>query len=452
MDSPNFYEQTYRRALGDGLVLRWSTTQDLEQIQKLYSFVFRDKADEPLNQHIAAWVRDLMSNQHPLLSAEDFAIVEDTTKGIIVAATCLMKQSWSYAGISLPVGRPEIVATLPEYRNRGLIRAIFELMHARSEHRGDFAQGITGIHYYYRQFGYEYALDLGGGCNLPFTAIPKLKEDQTETYTLQPATSDDIPTVLDLYNQERAHMAISADIDAEYWRYSLDGHSPESGEGWLTFMIVDKDQETIGYTVARRLRLGHILGINGMYVKEGRSLAAVMPSVLRELQKQAENTAAWKPDSPPAAYLQFSFGRDHPVYATLQQASTIHRPPYAWYVRVPDLPAFIHQITSVLEQRIADSIFAGHTGELLMDFYRGGLRLAFESGKLTTVENWQRDHNWGKEAQCGFPPQVFLQLLFGHRSLAELRHAFMDVWATDDGRPLLEVLFPPQLAWVTTLD
>lgn len=452
MTTTNLYEQAYCCELGDGLILRWSTTQDLEQLQKLYSFVFRDKADEPLNQYIAAWVRDLMSNRHPLTSSDDFALVEDTTKGIIVAATCLMKQSWNYAGISLPVGRPEIVATLPEYRNRGLVRAVFELIHARSDQRGDFAQGITGIHYYYRQFGYEYALDLGGGCNLPFTAIPKLKEDQTEAYTLRPATPDDIPTVLALYDQERAHMAISADINAEYWRYSLDGHSPESGEGWLTFMILDKDQQTVGYTVARRLRAGNMLGINGIYVKCGQSLASVMPSMLRALQKHAENTPGWKPDSPPAAYLQFSFGREHPVYATLQKASTIQRPPYAWYVRVPNLLTFIQHITPVLEQRIAESIFAGHTGELRMDFYRGGLRLAFENGKLTTVKDWQRDHNWGQEGQCSFPPQVFLQLLFGHRSLSELRHAFMDVWADDEGRPLLDTLFPPQLAWVTPLD
>ena len=37
----------YRRDLGDGLILRWSTAQDTENIAQLCSMVFRNKADEP---------------------------------------------------------------------------------------------------------------------------------------------------------------------------------------------------------------------------------------------------------------------------------------------------------------------------------------------------------------------------------------------------------------------
>jgi predicted acetyltransferase len=73
-----------------------------------------------------------------------------------------MRHKWEYGGIPFGVGRPEIVASDPGYRERGLVRAVFELLHARSAALGHMAQGITGIPYYYRQFGYEYALDQGG--------------------------------------------------------------------------------------------------------------------------------------------------------------------------------------------------------------------------------------------------------------------------------------------------
>jgi hypothetical protein len=120
---------------------------------------------------------------------------------------------------------------------------------------------------------------------------------------------------------------------------------------------------------------------------------------------------------------------------------------------VPGLPEFIRHIAPALERRLADSIMAGHSGELRLDFYRGGLRLAFEGGRLTTAESWSvRAVSWGPKPQAGFPPLVFLQLLFGHRSLAELRYAFPDVWAEDDARPLLEALFPAQPSWVLPLD
>jgi predicted acetyltransferase len=88
---------------------------------------------------------------------------------------------------------------MPEYRNRGLIRAIFELIHARSTACGQLAQGITGLTYYYRQFGYEYALDLGGSRSVYLAAIPKLKEGQPEPYALRAATLHDLPQLLALY-------------------------------------------------------------------------------------------------------------------------------------------------------------------------------------------------------------------------------------------------------------
>ena len=55
-----------------------------------------------------------------------------------------------------------MVATRPAYRKRGLVRAVFEMAHARSAAKGELVQVITGIPYFYRQFGYEYALDLEG--------------------------------------------------------------------------------------------------------------------------------------------------------------------------------------------------------------------------------------------------------------------------------------------------
>jgi GNAT superfamily N-acetyltransferase len=439
--------------MGDSLVLRWSTAADVDAICTLYRFVFRDKADGPFNERVAAWARELMSGTHPLITANDFAVVEDTRHGGIVAATCLLAQNLEYDDIPFTMGRPEIVATLPDYRNRGLIRAIFELIHARSEVRGHLVQGITGISYYYRQFGYEYALDLGGERITPFALIPKAKEGETDPYSLREATADDLLLVLSLYEQERSRATISTDIGEAFWNHQINRRDPLLGEGWRAFLILDREERPVGYVLPGRVRWGETLGVFGMSVEQGISFAAVMPSVLRGLQSVAVETEPSKPDAPPAANLHFMFGRSHPAYELLGDTfAPRYTPPYAWYIRVPDLPAFILHIAPVLERRLADSPMAGHTGELKIDFYRGGLRLAFEGGRLATAEHWRRPV-WEGGAKAGFPPLVFLQLLFGHRSLADLRYAFPDVWTGDeDSRVLLEALFPPQLAWVMALD
>jgi hypothetical protein len=448
------HEASYSRELGDGLLLRWSTKADTEAIAQLYSYVFRDKPDWPLNHYIHNWTSDLMSGRHPLCGPNEFALVEDTRQREIVAATGLMSLTVAYEDIRFAVGRPEIVASHPEYRNRGLIRAVFELIHARSAARGDLAQGITGIPYYYRQFGYEYALDLGGGRTVPLTAIAKAKEDEAETYTLRPAPIDDLPRIAALYEREQRHASIATVADRSYWRWMFEGQRDEAGEGWKPQMIVDASGQTAGYVLPRRLRWGERLGISGLAVEPDVSLAAALPGVLRGLQAYALAAASWISDKepPPANALYFHLGASHPVYDLLASAlvSRVHSP-YAWYVRVPDLPAFVRHAAPVLERRLAGSSLANYSGELKCDFYRGGLRLAFEDGRLAAAEDW-RAQVWGERGNAGFPPLVFLQLLFGRRSYAELRQAYDDVWANDETEPLVEALFPPRTAYVLPLD
>jgi hypothetical protein len=72
----------------------------------------------------------------------------------------------------------------------------------------------------------------------------------------------------------------------------------------------------------------------------------------------------------------------------------------------------------------------------------------FEAGKLVTIEDWSPpDSNSGGAL---FPDLTFLQLVVGHRSLAELRASFADCGVKQDGaRVLLEILFPkmPSRVW-----
>ena len=105
----------------------------------------------------------------------------------------------------------------------------------------------------------------------------------------------------------------------------------------------------------------------------------------------------------------------------------------------------INHIKPVLEQRIASSIAAGHSREIKISFYRSGLRLALEQGRLVTVEAWKPTPE--DEGIIAFPERTFLQLLFGYRSFEELKHAFADCWCdSEEVRALIEILFPKKLS------
>src|SRR5690349_3073056 len=187
------------QALGDGLTLRWATEADIEVVAAHNARHLSDNPDEP-EQGLLSWTRDLMGGGHPTTRAGDFTVVVDERAGgRIVSSLCVIPQTWAYGGIPFQVGRPELVSTDPAYRGRGLVRAQFAAIHARGAARGELMQVIDGLAWYYRQFGYEMALAMGGSRRwLPFR-IPAPTPDAPPPYRLRPATPADIPLLSRLY-------------------------------------------------------------------------------------------------------------------------------------------------------------------------------------------------------------------------------------------------------------
>jgi len=148
---------TILRDLGDGLILRRSTPDDTEALAAFNARIHSNAGPEHPNVGVAAWTHDLLTGNHPSFDVADFTIVEEARTGAIVSSMSLISQTWAYDGIPFGVGRPELVGTDPEYRHRGLVRAQFEVIHQWSTERGERLQAITGIPWYYRQFGYEMA-------------------------------------------------------------------------------------------------------------------------------------------------------------------------------------------------------------------------------------------------------------------------------------------------------
>src|SRR5512143_559145 len=149
------------RELGAGLILRRSSPEDAEALAAFCGEIHSEEAGKS-DPQVTAWTRDLLTRPHPRFHPDDFTIIEEVSSGRIVSTLNLISQTWTYDGIPFGVGRPELVGTLPEYRNRGLVRLQFEEIHRWSAERGEMVQAITGIPFYYRLFGYEMALDLTG--------------------------------------------------------------------------------------------------------------------------------------------------------------------------------------------------------------------------------------------------------------------------------------------------
>jgi hypothetical protein len=433
--------QTILRDLGNGLVMRRATSEDAEVLAEFNGNIHGE--NEVDRQHIAAWTRDLLARPHPTLSPDDFTIVEETATGRIVSSMNLIPQTWTYEGIEFRVGRPELVGTLPEFRNHGLVRAQFEAIHKWSAERGDMVQGITGIPYYYRLFGYEMALDLAGRRVGYEPNVPKRKEGDVEPYRIRPAAEADVAFIAEVYEYAVRRSAIACVRTPEIFEYELNGRSENNINHYLTLIIEDERGEPVGY-----FQHPNILGIKGLTamwyeLKPGVSWLDVTPGVVRYLWDKGQEYA--RRDGTACTSFCLLLGAQHPAYQALGRNLPLVHDPYAWYLRVPVLPAFLNHIKPALEKRLAESIAVGHSREIKISFYREGLRLVIEKGKLVMIEPWKPTPEDG--GMIAFPDLTFLQILFGYRSFAELEYTFADCWCdSEDVRALINILFPKKLS------
>ena len=428
------------RDLGNGLILRHGMPEDGEA---LALFNGEQLGDEGLagrdGQGLAAMTRDIFSlRPHVSLTPDDFTIVEETASGRIVSSMCLIPQTWTYEGIEFGMGRPEYVATHPDFRKRGLIRAQFDVVHQWSAERNLMVQGITGIPYFYRQFGYEFALNLGGR---HFGSVPpKLKTGEKEKFNMRPTEEKDIPFLMSTYEYGCKRSMVSANWSHAHWHNNLYEMSADNIQR-LEFRVVEhaETHESVGYLA----HSPHII-MSGVYafhfeLQPGVSWLEVAPFVARYLWNTGQEYA--KIENQPCETFGFYLGGSHPAYDALGKSIPTAREPYAWYLRVPDLIGFLQHIKPVLEKRLAESIVCGHSGEYLIGMYPKGVRLVLESGRITGIEAWKPNH--ADHGNAGFPELTFLQILFGYRSYDELAHAFPDCWWDGDStRLIVNTLFP----------
>lgn len=442
MTNPVINPADLPRDLGGGLVLRRSTPADTDSLAEFNSRIHG--GDTP-DANIGAWTRDLLKGTHPTFAVDDFLIVERTADGKIVSSTNLISQTWAYSGIPFKVGRPELVGTELEYRRRGLVRQQMEVLHAWSEARGEMVQAITGIPNYYRQFGYEMTVDMECGRYVHFAQNKPLAAEKTEPYTVRLAGVEDIQTLERCYaGSERRNVltCLRSDVD---WLYELTGKDPANMDRVELYIIESEERQPVGALAVKSVAWGDGLAVQFYGLLPNHSILMVTPSVMRFLWRRGqEKMDAGKT----CTRLILLLGENHPVYAVLDRRLTSPINPYAYFIRVPDLPRFLRHIAPVLEQRLANSACAGHSGELTLSFYRDGIRMKFEKGRLAEVDRFM-PASW-EDGDATFPDLTFLQLLFQSRSLDELGYAYTDCLATTEGKALLNALFPrsPSAVWV----
>ena len=430
-----------QRALSDGLILR-SLSQghesDRANLRQLYKDVYATELgywDEPDDD---LWVDIILMGEHPTITDEEiFVVVDPANDNRVVSSVTLIPHVWRYETVELAVGQPELVATRAEYRHRGLVKALMDATHERSEALGHVLQGITGIEHYYRRFGYTMAVDLDRCATLPLSAVPTLKDDQQPEFTLRPATEADFDQLSAWEDYTAPQYTLSSVYASGFWRYFL------RHPGGSLHMIVNREDEEVGYVALRRTTGSEWLNCVTYTVGDRSSYVATFDDVLRGIKQYAET--AFDAGSQPL-YLGFESGLLPGLATLIDRASMakVWERRYAWYLRVPSAARLINTIKPVLEQRLVNSGAHRYTGELKINFFDlSGVRIRFEDGRIVEVEDIEiLGAKEQFECQAGFPYHSFLNLVFGHRTYRALHHILSDCFASGHAEALLNVLFP----------
>ena len=393
---------------------------------------------------IATMTRDLMSGRLPGFQPGNFKLILEKSTGKIVSAMALIFQTWSYGGIPIKMGRPELVGTDPTCRGRGLIREQFRIFHALCRERGCLAQAITGIPFFYRQFGYELGLASEGGIAgaLP---LPAFAAD-ADRFRIAPARAEDLVWIEELYQRGSERYLLTCPRDAQLWDYEMARKSPTNIHKVEVNAITTPGGGPVGFFMSHK-GFGPVSEKAAFWYEllPGFEWQSVTPAILLYLATQGQDRAMQQGGQ--CVQVALRLGGLHPSYAIAQQWLPKRIDPGVWYVRVPDLPAFLRKVEPVLNKRLAASGWSGFSGNLKISFYKEGINLAIRDGIIDqvnpyTLETWE-------DADTAFPYLSFLQLLFGYRNLGELQYAYADCWCDAKIKGLMETLFPkmPSAIW-----
>jgi len=396
----------------DFAVQHLETNEDIEQNLELMRQVFGQ------NSGVDNLVKKLI-NHHPTMTLRDFFIIKH--QGKTVASLNLIPVKWSIRGIPLKVAEMGCVATLNQYRHQGLQRKLINEFHKQATEQEYDLCAIEGIPYFYRQFGYEYALPLLEETKIRLDQIP----DYESKLNIRPFTNEDIPKGMQLLTQSQKKFYIHILRDEQIWKMQQETGiaSADKFEGYA----IEKDGEMTAY-----FRISDKPESKELILREATDTDYNTSKAFLNFLKNAGKQRGHEILTAQTSY-------HDPLTQQLIALGAVQRiPPYAWQIRIIDQAKLFQKIKPLLEKRLANSMYSHLTEKLNFNFRRYTVQIAVENGSVTAIH--KLDTN--EDRTIGLNPLAFTQLLLGHRSRQELEMIYPDFNILPSHKHLIDILFP----------
>jgi predicted acetyltransferase len=386
------------------------TGDDIEQNLELMRTVFEQEGVDNL-------VKKLITH-HLTMTLKDFFVIKHD--GNMVASLNLIPVEWSIGGIQLKVAEMGCVATLAEYRHRGLQRWLINEFHKRAAEQGYDLCAIEGIPYFYRQFGYEYALPLNQETKISVNQIP----DYEIELNIRPFTDRDIPRAIQLLEESQKKFYVHSIRNEKIWKMQQET-SIASGDKFEGYTL-EKNGEMVAYIrIKNRPETKELILIEAVETHQRTNKA-----ILRFLKDTAKQRGLENVNA------RISY--HDPLANQLVTLGAVQRMPYAWQIRILDYAKIFQKMKSLFEKRFASSTYRHLSMKLTFNFYRYAVEIAVENGRITSINK----SDSSEDRNVSVNSEVFMQLLLGNRSREELEAIYPDFIVQTSHKDIIDTLFP----------
>jgi hypothetical protein len=420
----------YVKELNGGFVLKSvASDQDVRRLARFNAEVHR-------SSKIGDMTRCLILD-HPATRPEGCLYVEDTKSGAVVSSLCLIPWRIRFEDIELAAGEMGMVGTKKEYRRKGLIRCQVERFNELLEMGHYDISHIQRIPYFYRQFGYEFAIPLEPRWRVDLDKIPDTDKGKNKRFTFHPAGSEDLPELMRLFNEANRRLKVRTVRQESVWHYLL-GPSLETEMAADTWIVMNKLEDSVSYFRASR----HGFGAGLIVSEAGPMTHDVALAVLSKCKGLAEEKR--KP------YIRLNLPEGSDLVETSRALGAYNPRSWAWQIRIVSLEMLLKKLVPVFERRVAQSPFAGLTQTVCLNLYRKAFDIRFERGRCREVTPVGYRDFRDRSGIC-LPPPLMVPLLFGYHTPGELLQTNHDFLIDGKWRHLMETLFPPVESFLYTI-
>jgi predicted acetyltransferase len=408
-------QKGYSEFLADNLTLRVASGE-LEDFQRFIAFNLTVHQDDSLKRYVSH-----LKHDHPRKNQIYWIYIEENDSKKIVSMITLMPVEWNFDGVTIPICEMELVGTLLDFRNRGFFGKLNKIYEAIMKQEGYLLSVIKGIPYYYRRFGYDFALNLDERIILKKNLIPSR---EFINVSFQKATKQDIPFIESVYNKEQEKFFISNRFHSDCFLSKFMNSDFDSN--FLTTFLIKINGNPCSYF---SFGMSYDNIAYSFVVPEVNE--ECMIKILQFISEYNENEDQ----------IIFHVNSDTKFSQYIGSIGGKKEGSYGWQIKILDPKTFLKAIIPVLERRIENSSFKGLSQDFVISNYQESFVIRFKDGEVEKIEV-KKGYPLPGFCDVKIPGSNLIKLLLSDKNFKEIKYIIKDSILKPESEGLCEVLFP----------